>query len=170
MERKALLSQTTKDLKKLAKEKNVKVTHRIEGKPRDLPKKVVVRKLLHEKFLPSAATASPQVKTIHDKFRVINIIFSEECCAMAAASTNALSREELDTGAHGDNSKFWKTVEKRFNGGFEPNSIDGPVFADKLHFNHPNFTTFEEIIDPQLHGTWSSGELRKMWKEIQSHG
>jgi len=79
-----------------------------------------------------------------------------------------LSRNELDTGAHGDNSTFWKLVEKRFDEGFPTESCDGPVFASVVHFDHPNITNYHEAINPGVHGQWTAGDLRKMWKDIQS--
>lgn len=150
-------------LKKSAKEKMVRCTHRPDVKPRDLPKKELVRRLLKVKFLPLAsATAILQAKTNHYKFRLVNIIFSEECCASAAASNNAQSSEDLHIGSYGDNSPFWRLVEQRFNQGFAPNSVDGPIFANVVHHCHLNFTSLEETINPGKHGTWSSGSTKNV--------
>jgi hypothetical protein len=49
--------------------------------------------------------------TIHDKFRLINIIFSEELGEMALHSEDTATRAELDAGVIGHNSQFWKLVE-----------------------------------------------------------
>ncbi len=58
--------------------------------------------------------------------------------------------------AVGGNSSYWKVVEKRFNEGFPDNSVDGPVFADKVHFMHPSIQEHHETVHPAIHGTFTS--------------
>jgi hypothetical protein len=64
-----------------------------------------------------AASNKPAAITIHDKFCLLNCLFSNEIGALAAISENA-SRANLDTCAVGGNSLYWKVVEKNFNRGF----------------------------------------------------
>jgi hypothetical protein len=59
-------------------------------------------------------------------------------------------------------------VAERFNDGFPEGSVDGKVFADKVHFLHPTIEGHHEIVNPVVHGNFSSEELCKMWKAIQS--
>jgi hypothetical protein len=112
------------------------------------------------------ASNKPAAKTIHDKFCLLNCLFSDEIGALAATAED-VSQADLDTGAVGGNSLYWKVVEKHFNEGFPEDSLDGPVFADKVHFMHPSIQEHHETVNPAIHGTFTSEELRKMWKEIQ---
>ncbi len=111
--------------------------------------------------------AKPAAKTIHDKFRLLNCLFSDEIGTLSA-SAETVSRADLDNGAVGGKSNYWKVVAQRFNEGFPEGSVDGKVFADKLHFLHPNIQQHHETVNPAVHGSFSSEELRKMWKDIQS--
>jgi hypothetical protein len=79
----------------------------------------------------------PAAKTIHDKFCLLNCLFSEEIGALAA-SAKTVSRADLDNGEVGGKSNHWKVVAQRFNESFPEGSVDGKVFADKVHFLHPN--------------------------------
>jgi hypothetical protein len=111
--------------------------------------------------------AKPAAKTIHDKFRLLNWLFSDEVGA-TTASAEAVSRADLDNGAVGGNSYYWNLVAHRFNDGFPEGSVDGKVFADQVHFVHPSIEGHHETVNPAVHGNFSSEELHKMWKEIQS--
>jgi hypothetical protein len=152
----------------------VKMTSRVGGVSRDLPKETMVRKLNESKMNSALGVVPPEggsekvSMTIHDKFRLINCLFSDEMRDLAASSTNRLSREELDTGAHGAKSKFWQHIELRFKVGFPSDSVDGSGFANVVHFNHPNFDLFHESINTAEHGTHTAETLRDMWKKIQS--
>ena len=46
--------------------------------------------------------------------------------------------------------------------------MDGKVFVDKMHFLHPSIEGHHEKVNPAINGNFSSEELRKMWKDIQS--
>ncbi len=130
---------------------------------------MMIRRLLGAKFgvvEQLSASSKPAAKTIHNKFRLLNCLFSDEIGALAA-TTEDVSRADLDTGAIGGNSSYWKVVEMRFNEGFPGNSVDGPVFADKVHFLHPSIQEHHETVNPAIHGTFTSEELIKMWMEIQ---
>jgi hypothetical protein len=56
---------------------------------------------------------------------------------------------------------------KRISIGASPeDSLDGPVFADKVHFVHPSIQQHHETVNPAVHETFTSAELQKMWKGI----
>ncbi len=78
-----------------------------------------------------------------------------------------MDRSALDSGAVGDNSAYWKLCEERFNNGFPVNSVDGPTFSNKMHFNHPSIDGHHEQVQPSLHGMFTSSDLRSLWKKIQ---
>jgi hypothetical protein len=47
-------------------------------------------------------------------------------------------------------------------------TVDGPAFADKVHFNHPIIGGHLEQVQPSKHGVlFTSSELHSLWKEIQ---
>jgi hypothetical protein len=116
---------------------------------------------------PNPAAASPKVvKTVHCRFRLLNCIFSDELGALADRSED-VDRAALDSGLVGDNSIYWKLVEERFNAGFPVGSIDGPLWANKVHFHHPLIANYDPQVHPEDHGTFSSSDLRSMWKELQ---
>jgi len=106
--------------------------------------------------------------TIHDKFCLINIIFSEELGEMALHSEDTATRTELDAGVIGHNSQFWKLVESHFNSGFPSDGVDGQKYPDIIHHIHPLFDQHDEVINPGMHGTFKAEKLRSLWKEMQS--
>ncbi len=168
-EREELSSMPKKQLVQLAATAQVHVTHRVDNKSRQMSKPMMIRRLIGAKFglvEELAASSKPAAKTIHDKFRLLNCLFSDEIGALAATAED-VSWADLDTGAVGGNSLHWKVVEKRFNEGFPEDSLDGPVFADKVHFMHLSIQEHHETVNPAIHGTFTSEELHKMWKEIQ---
>jgi hypothetical protein len=168
-EREELNTLLKKQLVALAASAQVCVTHRIDNKSRQMSKPMMIRRLIGAKFgavEQLSASNKPAAKTIHDKFRLLNCLFSDEVGALAATADD-VSRADMDAGAVGGNSTYWKLVEQRFNEGFPDNSVDGPVFADKIHFMHPSIQNHHETVNPAMHGTFTSEELRKMWKEIQ---
>lgn len=64
-ERNELLKNTFKDLSKMAKDAKVTITTHIDNKSRNLPKHVVIRILIHKKFIGSdsaSTSAASQVK------------------------------------------------------------------------------------------------------------
>jgi hypothetical protein len=105
-------------------------------------------------------------KTIHVRFRLINCLFSEEL-ASSAGDTDVVDRAALDTGAVRDNSAFWNLCEEQFNKGLSVDSVDGALFADKPHFNHPTIDVNHEPIWPSQHGVFFSSDLHSLWKETQ---
>jgi hypothetical protein len=172
-ERTDLQSLLKKQLVELARTAQVRVTQRVNKKSLQVSKAMMVRRLMAKKFnaligVDAAApvpTPKPQ-KTIHVRFRLINCLFSEEL-ASSTGDADVVDRAALDTGAVGDNSAFWKLCEERFNKGFPVDSIDGALFADKLHFNHPIIDAHHEPIRPSQRGVFSSSDLHSLWKEIQ---
>jgi hypothetical protein len=46
-------------------------------------------------------------------------------------------------------------------------SVDGPMFADTLHFSHPTIDSHHEHVHPGNQSVFSSSDLVAMWKEIQ---
>ena len=167
-ERSELATLLKKQLVQLASQAQVRVTHRVDQKSRQMTKPMMIRRLVAAKFgKVEQASSKPAAKTIHDKFRLLNCLFSDEIGQLAATAEN-VTRADLDNGAVGGNSDYWKLVQKRFNEGFPDGSVDGPVFADKVHFMHPTINQHHETVNPAIHSSFSSDELQKMWKEIQS--
>ena len=108
---------------------------------------------------PNPAAASPKVvKTVHCRFRLLNCIFSDELGALTDRSED-VDQAALDSGLVGDNSIYWKLVEERFNAGFPVGSIDGPLWANKVHFHHPLIANYTPQVCPADHGTFSSTDL-----------
>ncbi len=171
-ERKDLMNFLKKQLVEMAKISKVRVTQRVNKKSLQVSKAMMVRRLLFDKFNPQLGDVNPEAdpprseKTIHCRFRLINCLFSDEL-GTAANTSDDVDRLALDSGAVGANSQFWKLVEERFNRGFPNNSVDGPLFADKVHFDHPSIANFHETIQPSQHGEFSSSDLRSMWREMQ---
>jgi hypothetical protein len=156
-EREELNTLLKKQLVALAASAQVRVTHRIDNKSRQMSKPMMIRRLIGAKFgevEQQSASNKPSAKTIHDKFRLLNCLFSDEVGALAATADD-VSRADMDTGAVGGNSTYWKLVEQRFNEGFPDNSVDGPVFADKIHFMHPSIQNHHETVNPAMHGTFT---------------
>jgi hypothetical protein len=74
----------------------VTVTQRINGASQEISKPMVVRRLVVSKFGVSVEEAAKSAaKTIHDKFCLLNSLFSDEVGA-TAASAKAVSRVVLD--------------------------------------------------------------------------
>jgi hypothetical protein len=143
---------------------------RVDKKSLQLSKSMMVHRLVAAKFNaalgnPSKITTTIRAeKTVRIRFRLINCILSDDLSSAACDADN-VDRSALDSGAVGDNSPFW--CEECFNNGFPVNSIDGPTFADKLHFNHGTIDNYHEEVNPSQHGVFSSSELQSLWKEIQ---
>ena len=151
----------------------VKVSVCIDKQLHDFPKHKIMHKLLEAKFLPttstngSSNTSAPVGRSIHVKFHLINVIFSEELHDLALISGNSTTCKELDSGTNGAKSHFWKLVEMHFNDGFPP-GVDGIMYTNKVDFNHPLFDSDHEAIDLKNHGKFTIDLLWKMWKDIQS--
>jgi len=172
-ERAELQSLLKKQLVEKARNAQVKVTHRVDKKSLQVSKAMMVRRLMAKKFSEIAGVADsiavpkpkPQ-KTVHVRFRLINCLFSDELTNATHTADN-VDRAALDAGAVVDNSLFWKLCEERFNNGFPADSIDGPTFADTLHFRHPTIDNHREQVNPASRGIFSSSDLVSLWKEIQ---
>jgi hypothetical protein len=157
----------------LARLAQVQVMHRVNKKSLQVSKAMMVRRLMAKKFnalagvepLNPVAMPKPQ-KTVHARFRLINCLFSNELSAQADFADN-VDRSALDSGAVGDNSIFWQLCAERFNSGFPMNSVDGPMFADTLHFSHPTIDNHHEHVQPSNRSVFSSSDLVALWKEIQ---
>jgi hypothetical protein len=78
-------------------------------------------------------TAKPQ-KTVHVRFCLINCLFSDELSSNANFA-DSIDRAALDAGAVGSNSSFQTLCVGRFNNGFPVDSIEGPLFANRVHFS-----------------------------------
>jgi len=172
-ERSELQSLLKKQLVEKARASQVRVTQRVNKKSLQVSKAMMIRRLMAKRFNELAGVADsvpverakPQ-KTVHARFRLINCIFSDELSAQSTMADN-VDRSALDAGAVGDNSPFWKLCEDRFNNGFPVNSLDGPFFADTMHFNHPTIDSHHESVNPRIRAVFSSTDLVAMWKEIQ---
>jgi len=103
---------------------------------------------------------------LNDKFRLINVVFSDELSNEAIRSEESATCAELDAGVVGYRSLFWTMAENRFNEGFPPEGVDGMTFADLLHHLHPLFHQNESTVDPSIHGTFSDQKLMAVWKEL----
>jgi hypothetical protein len=88
-----------------------------------------------------------------------------------AAGIENITRQDLGTGAVSSDGTYWKAVEKQFNEGFHENSVyckaalkhfnedfpekscydPGPVFADNVHFRHPNKVRNKKTVDKKFH-------------------
>jgi hypothetical protein len=105
------MKKNKEQLKKEAREFNIKVNNRVNGASHDLPKEVIVARILEKKMralCPSLEVPQDEVVTvsrvtIHDKFCLINIIFSEELGEMALHSEDTATCAELDAGVVGHN-------------------------------------------------------------------
>ena len=169
-ERSEMSKLLKKQLVELARSAKVRVTQRVNKKSLQMSKAMMIRCLMVKKFDadvagPAAAPPRPE-KTVHARFRLVNCIFSDDLSQFAQEADN-VDRAALDSGAVGDNSTYWKLCEERFNNGFAVNSVDGPTFADKVHFNHPIIDGHHDRVQPNQHGTFTSYELRSLWKEMQ---
>jgi hypothetical protein len=102
-------------------------------------------------------TAKPQ-KTVHVRFRLINCLFSDES-SCNANSADSVDRAALDAGAVGSNFSFWTVCAEHFNNGFPVDAVDGPLFANKVHFSHPTIDGHPETVDPSQRSTFSSSVL-----------
>jgi hypothetical protein len=102
----------------MASTAQVKVTQRVNNASRQMSKLMMVRRLVAAKFGAGVEQATkPVAKTKHDKFCLLNCLFSDEIGALTA-SAETVSRVDLDNGAVGGKSNYWKMVAQRFNEGF----------------------------------------------------
>ncbi len=135
----------------------------------------MIRRLMSKKFNALAGIddvtlvpkAKPQ-KTAHACFHLINCLLSDELSSQENTADN-VDRSALDAGAVGDNSAFWKLCEERLNKGFPVDSVDGPLFADKVHFTHPTIDAHPERVQPNNPSVFSTSDLVAIWKEIQKN-
>ena len=150
-ERSELQKMLKKSLVELARTAKVKITQRVDKKSVQVSKATIVRRLLASKFCTLVGSTNPGntpprvTKTIHDRFRLLNCLFSDELAELADSSDD-VDRAALDSGAVADNSVYWKLVEERFQNGFPVSSVDGNLWADKLHHEHPFIRNFHEKI------------------------
>jgi hypothetical protein len=136
-------------------------------------KAMMVQRLMAKKFnalagvepLNPMAMPKPQ-KPVHAHFRLINCLFSNELSAQADFVDN-VDRSALDSGAVGDNRIFWQLRVEQFNSRFPVNSVDGPMFADTLHFSHPTIDNHHEHVQPSNRNVSSSSDLVVLWKGIK---
>ncbi len=94
-ERTKLLASKKKDLVKEASAAQVRVMQRINGASWQISMPMMVRRLVMAKFGAGVEEAAkPAAKTIHDKFDLLNGLFSDEVGAAtaSAASAEAISR------------------------------------------------------------------------------
>ncbi len=139
----ALLAQKNKEqLKKEARELQIKVNCRVNGSSRDASKELIkarsLEKKIFQQYAPGDRIPSSNSETLprpakfglNDKFCLINVIFSDELCDCALTSEQSATQAELDTGKVGHRSPFWQMVENHFNEGFPPDGVDGRTFGD----------------------------------------
>ncbi len=81
---------------------------------------------------PAAATATPE-KSVRVHFHLINCNFNHDLSHLSQEAGNMVNLHWIV----GGNSTYWKLCEEQLNNGFPVNLVDGPTFADKVHFNHP---------------------------------
>jgi hypothetical protein len=104
-----LMKKNKEQLKKEAREFNLKVNVRVNGASHDLSKELIVSRIA---FCPSLSAVADEIVipsrvTIHDKCHLINIIFSDELGEMALHSEESASCAEGDSGLVENNSQFW---------------------------------------------------------------
>lgn len=182
--RETLMASNKNDLRKLARSLGVKISYRLPGQgSKDLSKEGIIARVMEKTFITemingvdSAAAAASGVTppptsivTIHDNFRLVNVMFSEDVMNISTQCGNAATRNELDTNLVGSNSPFWNKVSSLFHSidGCDPNT-DGVDFLDKVHFEHTYYGQHHEAIDPSKHGTFPNDKLRSMWNKIKS--
>jgi hypothetical protein len=127
---------------------------------RDLPKDTIICKIIEKKYVDahtSAADTTPTIDaenvTMHDNFRLINVMFLDEIMEASNQCGNLATRNELDTAQVGANSPFWLTVTSKFNSIIQdgdPNA-EGVDFLDKVHFTHQHYDNHSITINPGNH-------------------
>jgi len=180
----ALLENNKLQLRSLAHSLGVKISYRPPGQAsKDLSKEGIVQRILEKQFMNDLATAGvdesaaatppatevPSVVTIHDNFRLVNVMFCTEITEISNQCRSAATRNELDTNMVGANSPFWNKVSSLFNAisACDPNS-DGVDFLNKVHFNHTFYNQHHEEINPSNQGKFSNQKLKAMWSKIKS--
>ncbi len=162
-------------MKKEARELNVKFNCRINGASHGASKEAIVACALEEKKrqypslaaeIPAVDCSTPDKISLNDKFRLINVVFSDELADESLRSEQCATCTELDAGLVGSKSIFWVVVAKRFNEGFPSDGPDGKKFADLLHQLHPLFHQNDTTVDPYVHGNFSAEKLMSVWKEL----
>jgi hypothetical protein len=149
----------------------------VNGVSRDASKEVIIARLVEKKNLqlhPSLANSLSNMQEeeparkfmLNDKFRLINVIFSDELSDLAISSEDSSTRAELDAGLVGHKSQFWRLVESHFNEGFPPESADGMTFGNLLHQLHSLFHQNETKVDPSDHGQFPAEKLLSVWKDL----
>jgi hypothetical protein len=109
--------------------------------------------------LPDDGNTTANKFLLNDKYRFINVIFSDELSELAMRSEEAATCAELDAGLVGHNTPFWRMVETRFYGGFPSEVVDGMTFGDMIHHLHPLFHPIDTSVDPSIHGQFSAEKL-----------
>jgi hypothetical protein len=170
-----LSSQTKANLRQLARQLGLKISVRIPGQgSQDLPKDAIICKIIEKCYVnDSIANTAPQLDTenvtIHDNFRLINVMFLDEVIEMSDQCGNLATRSELDTSQVGANSPFWVNVSNKFNSiaqDGDPN-IEGIDYLDHVQFTHPFYNSYSVAIDPGKHNFFSGTKLRTMWNKIK---
>jgi hypothetical protein len=177
-QRELLAGQTKADLCILARTLGIKVSMRIPGQgSRDLPKDSIICKKIEKKYVDShtsGESTAPQVDletvTIHDNFRLINVMFLDDIVVASDQCGNLATRAELDTSQVGANSPFWLNVTSKFNSivqDGDPNA-EGLDFLDEVHFTHQYYDNHSVTINLGNHNLFSSTKLRLMWNKTKS--
>ncbi len=113
-ERSEMSKLLKKQLVELARSAKVRVTQRVNKKPLQMSKAIMIRCLMVKNFAaddadPAAAPARAE-KTVYVCFHLINWIFSDDLSQFAQEADN-VDRAALDSGAVGGNSTYWKLCE-----------------------------------------------------------
>jgi len=176
------------DLRKMARSVGAKISYRPPGQgSKDLSKDGIVCRIMEKEFLKKlesaeGATAAagsgpsnettpppPSIASIHDNFRLVNDMFSEDIIEISTECGSSATRNQLDTNMVGANSPFWRKVSSLFHcvDGCDP-CTDGIDFLDKVHFEHTFYSQHCESIDPSKHGKFPNDKLRSMWSKIKT--
>jgi hypothetical protein len=147
--REHLLEHNKNQLRTLARSLGAKISYRPPGQAsKDLTKEGIISRIMEKQFISQLISAaenpsgiengtgalpSPSVVTIHDNFRLVNVMFCEEVMDISSQCGSAATRSELDTNMVGANSPFWNKVSSLFHStsGCNP-STDGVDFLDKV--------------------------------------
>lgn len=123
---------------------------------------LIAAKKLNEEIYDAAVPvlAVPASETsIHCRFRLLNVLFSDEFAESFGSLGNTLTRQELDAAAKRDD-RFWQSVLPRY---LDADAID----VGKLQFSHAAFD--HEGVDPSHIVPHAWTKLRSIYHETRSH-
>lgn len=185
MEREHLLEQNKNQLWALAHSLGAKISYCPPGQASEnLPKEGIISCIMEKQFISQLVSAagnplgtengtgalpSPSVVTIHNNFRLVNVMFFEEVMDISSQCRSTSTRSELDTNMGRAKSPIWNKVSSLFHstsGCSRP--TDGVDFLDKVHFEHIYYSQHHEEFNPSKHGYFPNKKLKSMWSKIKS--